>query len=792
MERRFDNLAATNAGLEANRAREIKELKSEIALAFEELKKGVEDEGQAARAWSRLAITAREGQVLSAEQHILNSLRFNTMDYRHAAITKEHQNTLHWVFDRSSVNVVEWLEGNNNLYWISGKPGSGKSTLMKFLWNHEQAEAHLNVWAGADTLIVASFYFWSPAKDSLQKSQTGLLRSILYQILRRCSELIRVAFPDPLQSTLSGFPCAPSEFLSSWQLLTAFERLSSVLALSKVKFCFFIDGLDEYEGAPVTIIQLVEILKRSPNVKICVSSRPWNEFEETFGMGNSYKLYVHDFTRNDIQRYVDDVLGQDPRFQELRCTDDKCPDLVKDIVDAAQGVFLWVFLVVRSLLEGLTNADRIKDLRDRLREIPTDLQEYFEKILSTVDVRYRQQMAWTFMTTLEAHRILPLMCYWVMDQEDSEYAWSLKVGPFSKPTARSRVSIMERRLNARCKGLIEVGFNREFIGGNPTLANYLFDTNVDFLHRTVRDFLRTDNMQKLLHVWSGGSYNVDLEICKACIVLVKGTPRDNPCWMSGGPIETLIQTFFHHVKQLEDTDCSEQLELSLIDELDRSMQTQNEAIPIFRHALLGKTGLGMLLPCIQAGVRRYVTRELEKQPWLAARESSLLLKSALLPKFPIFELGDEQGEILQLLLRSGTETNLDAVNTVWILYLRRLSNRPHGWSSSRINCDTSYNCIRELLTHGAEPDPVIPRSGFGSTTGDFHELIRDIFGEERLDSILDLISNLEQRPVLEKPEVIKAQENTQGGKEIKAKKRSGFISDLRSSIRLIRGSKQKR
>jgi len=274
MERRFDNLAATNAGLEANRAREIKELKSEIALAFEELKKGVEYEGQAARAWSRLAITAHEGQVLSAEQHILNSLRFNTMDYRHAAITKEHQNTLHWVFDKSSVNVVEWLEGNNNLYWISGKPGSGKSTLMKFLWNHEQAEAHLKVWAGADTLIVASFYFWSPAKDSLQKSQTGLLRSILYQILRRCSELIRVAFPDPLQSTLSGFPCAPSEFLSSWQLLAAFERLSSVLELSKVKFCFFIDGLDEYEGAPVTIIQLVEILKRSPNVKICVSSRP--------------------------------------------------------------------------------------------------------------------------------------------------------------------------------------------------------------------------------------------------------------------------------------------------------------------------------------------------------------------------------------------------------------------------------------------------------------------------------------------------------------------------------------
>jgi hypothetical protein len=110
---------------------------------------------------------------------------------------------------------------------------------------------------------------------------------------------------------------------------------------------------------------------------------------------------------------------------------------------------------VRSLLEGLTNADRIVDLQRRLRLIPTDLNEYFERILFTVDNFYRKETAQMFQVTLIARDALSLMSYWYMDQEDS-FLENLEVGPVSKEIIDGRLAQICKRLNACCKGLLEV------------------------------------------------------------------------------------------------------------------------------------------------------------------------------------------------------------------------------------------------------------------------------------------------------------------------------------------------
>jgi hypothetical protein len=41
-------------------------------------------------------------------------------------------------------------------------------------------------------------------------------------------------------------------------------------------------------------------------------------------------------------------------------------DLIMEVVTKADGVFLWVSLVVESLLKGLGNRDEIEDLRERV------------------------------------------------------------------------------------------------------------------------------------------------------------------------------------------------------------------------------------------------------------------------------------------------------------------------------------------------------------------------------------------------------------------------------------------
>jgi hypothetical protein len=367
--RRLREMAVENTRLEANRSKEISQLREDFNTAIEKLKSNVEE--QTPGAWLVLSNTAHRGQAYFAEQLILQSLRFSSIESRHESISKEHSNTFSWIFDQASpTKFVEWLKGEDGVYWVSGKPGSGKSTLIKFVAEHEQTKRWLEEWAGDKKLVIANFYFWSASTHQSQKSQSGLLRTILYQILRQCPELIQTAYHDQwIALTSNGKVLKESrdELLTVPALLNTLRNISTSTA-SDTKFCFFLDGLDEYDGRPADIIELVDILKSFQNVKTCVSSRPWNEFEDRFGNDSRWKLYVHDFTRYDIHLYVQETLGENSRFQQLQNEDPKCPNFVWNIVNEADGVFLWVFLVTRSLLEGLTNSDRIKDLQDRLNE----------------------------------------------------------------------------------------------------------------------------------------------------------------------------------------------------------------------------------------------------------------------------------------------------------------------------------------------------------------------------------------------------------------------------------------
>ena len=129
---------------------------------------------------------------------------------------------------------------------------------MKYICEHEGLADHLQSWAKGERLVIAQFFFWNAGRKSLRKSQEGLLRSILYQILRQSPDLIPYASPDLWKSLISGeSKDASVEYLTMRQLLKTFRSISSHMTLAKIKFCFFIDGLDEYEGKPDDIIRLV-------------------------------------------------------------------------------------------------------------------------------------------------------------------------------------------------------------------------------------------------------------------------------------------------------------------------------------------------------------------------------------------------------------------------------------------------------------------------------------------------------------------------------------------------------
>jgi hypothetical protein len=110
-------------------------------------------------------------------------------------------------------------------------------------------------------------------------------------------------------------------------------------------------------------------------------------------------------------------------------------DLIQDIVDRAQGVFLWVRLVVRLLRDSIINDDPVSILHERLRAIPSNLEELFELILDSVDNIYRSRMASTFLAALKTPRHLKMIHYHFLEQEDLTLAKHYQ--PRNGPTQKS-------------------------------------------------------------------------------------------------------------------------------------------------------------------------------------------------------------------------------------------------------------------------------------------------------------------------------------------------------------------
>lgn len=106
---------------------------------------------------------------------------------RKATINPPMKSTCTWILghdlfrswtDRANVDKYQ------GLLWIKGKPGSGKSTIIKVLSSKVSQQAE------HENFSVATFYF-SAKGTELERGRIGLLRSLLYQILRANKQYLK-------------------------------------------------------------------------------------------------------------------------------------------------------------------------------------------------------------------------------------------------------------------------------------------------------------------------------------------------------------------------------------------------------------------------------------------------------------------------------------------------------------------------------------------------------------------------------------------------------------------------
>jgi hypothetical protein len=457
---------------------------------------------------------------------VLDCLYFRQFMDRYETVNPAHEQTYGWLFcdpiaeEKPWSPFMQWLEGDGGLgcYWISGKAGSGKSTLMKLVFRDPRTKQSLSRWTGQGQLGIACFFFWNLG-SVLQKSQTGLFRSLLYDVISQRPYLISVIMPELLRTAATLPDNTPLAEPSYAELLRWFRKLLEQ-ASPDFKLMFFVDGIDEYEGDHNDITALVNSSTQNRNIKFLVSSRPLPACTDAFGHLPSLRL--HDLTRKDIQKFSEDYLREkfSGRFRG------EWEKLIEEIVDKSCGVFLWVVLVARSLLQGLQNFDSIVELRRRLDELPSDLEDLYAHMLKRVPLVYRRQASEIFQLVLLAHdvqtsdfRLSPLQLYYAC--QDPQTILDAPNKPLHDSEIAAKTDEIEGRIRSRTMGLLETrlvqrGKYNRFVSGPVRVLS------VDFIHKTAVEFLRIREVwDNMLDLTTSSPFVPAINLFASCIQLCK-------------------------------------------------------------------------------------------------------------------------------------------------------------------------------------------------------------------------------------------------------------------------------
>ncbi|KAK4918384.1 hypothetical protein LTR49_013776 [Elasticomyces elasticus] len=356
----------------------------------------------------------------------IRSLAFEGIHSRRDQVARAESGTNEWISQHPA--FLEWLEEDSAILWIQGKPGSGKSVLAKSIFTAavgESKDAVVHLASQLDRPIVAD-WFYSIRGGAVAMSHVSMLKSLLYEMLMQERSLFWV-FKETFRTARGS---APKKW--SWRihhLRKLFEYASAVR--DSPSALILLDGFDESQSKDDSdneirlnimrmLCELVEV--ENSRLKIIVLSRPHHDIERELDQFElCYTIVMQRENAADIKRLVEVgvrrlriQLGgkvqrssvqasahtlpsqnplkrllrrkrQTPAVAPLVPPDMGIDDLLLEIefflLDKAQGVILWVLLVLRELSKLATVLFTRRDIQQKLKDLPTELYALYARIV---------------------------------------------------------------------------------------------------------------------------------------------------------------------------------------------------------------------------------------------------------------------------------------------------------------------------------------------------------------------------------------------------------------------------
>ena len=375
--------------------------------------------------------------------------------------------------DKNPTSFQDWLTGSEPVFWIQGKPGSGKSTLMDYLSMDQKVSRLLG--AKWSTL---RFFFDFHSGTNLANTFEGLLRSLLLQMFKKGLGLKTGLAQSSVKSHV------PDDMIE-WDLRSLQDAFYCALTDSSTALCLFIDGLDEYGGDLHELVRFFfSISKRcdpQPRHKVCLASRPEEILALELGACPGFRMQDHN--TQGIEEYVRDML--DSRI----LPDERDRDAFSELVARkAEGMFLWARFAVSEVIRSFARGENLDELNCRLDEVPLEMNTIYSKILgriSTDDLRDARLM---FQLVCFAEG--PSGCLTLLQLKEAVAVAKNRTGNPAHECMLPELQTFRRDLRAKSGGLLEE-FWREDSKCEEELKNGRGDRggSVRLIHRTVKSCL---------------------------------------------------------------------------------------------------------------------------------------------------------------------------------------------------------------------------------------------------------------------------------------------------------------
>ncbi|KIM99764.1 hypothetical protein OIDMADRAFT_200936, partial [Oidiodendron maius Zn] len=301
----------------------------------------------------------------------LHSLDLREARKRIVEVDRVYNNTFDWIYGQR-VEFERWLRGiiPNPIFWIQGKPGSGKSTAMKFAITDPRTKTLLNEYSKSHWIIAG--YFFHDRGSIIQKSVKGLVGELLYQFLKQRKTLF-----THVQPIFTGL-----KLQDEWTMQGLEDALKSIESNITIEtnLCIFVDALDENHEDHKLLLGTLNMLRdltsnKLLRLRLCIAGRPENVFKDAFRSCPGFS--IQNYTALDIEKYTKGRLLNETKSEMTTQGKVGLQELITEIVKRAEGVFLWVRLVVDEMVEGLCEGDTLNELKDLLSTIPSELEALY-------------------------------------------------------------------------------------------------------------------------------------------------------------------------------------------------------------------------------------------------------------------------------------------------------------------------------------------------------------------------------------------------------------------------------